>query len=49
MDMILSRNKTSHTYDEETASEIMNKILDEYVGPLNEFEHKMLSLKKENQ
>ncbi|MFC5284539.1 nucleotidyltransferase substrate binding protein [Pedobacter alpinus] len=30
MDMIGSRNKTSHTYNEETAEEIYLKILNEY-------------------
>lgn len=30
MGMIESRNKTSHTYNEETANEIFTKIMDEY-------------------
>ena len=30
MDMISSRNKTSHTYNEEIANEIYDKILNEY-------------------
>ena len=30
MEMIKSRNKTSHTYNEETAQEIYLKILNEY-------------------
>lgn len=30
MEMIKSRNKTSHTYNEETADEIFSKILNEY-------------------
>lgn len=30
MDMILSRNKTTHTYNEETANEIFGKIINEY-------------------
>jgi len=30
MEMIKSRNKTSHTYNEETANEIFTKIMDEY-------------------
>ena len=34
MDMIKNRNRSSHTYNEETANEIANAILDEYV---NEF------------
>lgn len=30
MDMIQSRNKTSHTYDEDTANEIFGKIINDY-------------------
>lgn len=30
MDMIQSRNKTSHTYNEETANEIFSKIINDY-------------------
>ncbi len=30
MEMIASHNKTSHTYNEETANEIFTKIIDEY-------------------
>ncbi|HIP47689.1 MAG TPA: nucleotidyltransferase [Lutibacter sp.] len=30
MEMIKSRNKTSHTYNEETANEIFTKIMDQY-------------------
>lgn len=30
MDMIQSRNKTSHTYNEETANEIFRKIINDY-------------------
>lgn len=30
MEMIVSRNKTSHTYNEDTANEIFTKIMDEY-------------------
>ena len=30
MDMIQSRNKTSHTYHEEIANEIFNKIINDY-------------------
>lgn len=38
MDMISSRNKTSHTYNEETANEIYRKILDEYFPAFLDFE-----------
>jgi nucleotidyltransferase substrate binding protein (TIGR01987 family) len=37
MDMISSRNKTSHTYNEETANEIYMKILNEYYPAFTEF------------
>ena len=41
MDMIASRNKTSHTYNEETANEIYSKILDDYVAAFREFKENM--------
>ena len=41
MDMITSRNKTSHTYNEETANEIFDKILKEYYPAFIEFKHTM--------
>jgi nucleotidyltransferase substrate binding protein (TIGR01987 family) len=41
MDMIKSRNKTSHTYNEETANEIYHKILDEYYPVFSNFEEVM--------
>ncbi|NEW85400.1 MAG: nucleotidyltransferase [Mariniphaga sp.] len=37
MDMIGSRNKTSHTYNEATANEIYSKILNEYYPAFLEF------------
>lgn len=37
MDMLLSRNKTSHTYNDETANEIYHKILKEYFPELIKF------------
>ena len=37
MDMISSRNKTSHTYNEETANEIYTKILNDYYPAFLEF------------
>ena len=37
MDMIGSRNKTSHTYNEETADEIYSKILNEYYPAFLDF------------
>ncbi len=37
MDMISSRNKTSHTYNEETANEIYGKILRAYFPAFEKF------------
>ncbi len=42
MDMIASRNKTSHTYNEQTASEIFQKIQFEYYPAFIAFEKVML-------
>ncbi len=41
MDMISSRNKTLHTYNEETAEEIFSKILEEYYPAFIAFKDKM--------
>lgn len=41
MDMISSRNKTSHTYNEETAEEIFSKILEDYYPAFVAFKNKM--------
>jgi nucleotidyltransferase substrate binding protein (TIGR01987 family) len=41
MDMIKSRNKTSHTYNEETAEEIYQKIITEYFPVFMDFKNKM--------
>lgn len=41
MDMIGSRNKTSHTYNEDTAEEIYTKILREYYPVFLDFLQKM--------
>ena len=49
MDMITSRNKTSHTYNEETANEIYDKILKEYYPAFIEFKDTMEEKKSENQ
>ena len=44
MEMIKSRNQTSHTYNEETAKEIVDKITSVYVLLFNEFRTGMESL-----
>jgi nucleotidyltransferase substrate binding protein (TIGR01987 family) len=49
MDMIESRNKTSHTYNEETAREIFSKILNEYYPVFLEFRSVMEEKRSENQ
>lgn len=41
MDMISSRNLTSHTYNEDTVNEIYNKILDSYFPAFLEFKDNM--------
>jgi nucleotidyltransferase substrate binding protein (TIGR01987 family) len=41
MDMIQSRNKTSHTYNEETANEIFSKIINEYFPLFLDFRNVM--------
>ncbi|MCH8568978.1 MAG: nucleotidyltransferase substrate binding protein [Balneolales bacterium] len=46
MDMISSRNKTSHTYNEETATEIYSKIIDDYYSAFLEFKKKYGRKKK---
>ncbi|MCH7414880.1 nucleotidyltransferase substrate binding protein [Belliella sp. R4-6] len=48
MDMIGSRNKTSHTYNNKTAEEIYFKILNEYHEAFIDFERNMESKKNGN-
>ncbi len=44
MNMLESRNKTSHTYNEETAEEIANAILTLYYNLFKSLENKLKSL-----
>ena len=44
MEMIVSRNKSTHTYNEETAAEIARKVLTVYVGLFQELRNKMQEL-----
>lgn len=37
MDLIKSRNETSHTYNEETANEIFHKIIEDYFSSFEKF------------
>jgi len=46
MDMIVSRNKTSHTYDEKTAKEIVDNILNNYASLFNNFSDKMIEIRE---
>ena len=48
MDMIKSRNETSHTYNEETADEIFSKIIDAYYPAFDEFTKVMQKLQQGN-
>ncbi|MEC4048389.1 nucleotidyltransferase substrate binding protein [Flavobacterium sp. SUN046] len=41
MDMIQSRNKTSHTYNEEIANEIFSKIINDYFSLFLNFRNNM--------
>lgn len=49
MDMIKSRNKTSHTYNEATANEIFLKIMYEYTNAFSDFRVKMEGLRSGKQ
>lgn len=44
MDMIKSRNLTSHTYDEQTVNEIVDLILGSYIVQFEKLEQKFLEL-----
>ena len=49
MDMLTSRNKTSHTYNEETAEEIYQKIINDYHLAFVEFKQKMEEKRNDEQ
>ena len=44
MDMIKSRNKTSHIYNKETADDIFMKIVNHYHQEFNQFKNRMEAL-----
>lgn len=44
MEMIKSRNQTSHTYNEETANEITAAIMDRYQAEFEKFQERFASL-----
>ncbi len=45
MEMIRSRNKSSHAYNEDTAKEIVRNIIDIYYDLFVDFKNKMIELK----
>ncbi len=45
MEMIKSRNLTSHTYNKNIANDIVNKTITQYLTEFNHFHQKMESLK----
>jgi len=47
MDMIRSRNKTSHTYNEETASDIINAVVNDYFIEFDLLHQKLSDLKSD--
>ena len=47
MNMINSRNKTSHTYDEATAKEIVAEIIDDYYSEFERLLNKLNELSEE--
>ena len=49
MDMIKNRNKTSYTYNEETAEEIIKAILTTYHTEFKKLQHKLNELKLKEQ
>ena len=44
MEMILSRNETSHTYNKNVAANIVQKILNQYAPAFLEFQKRMKDL-----
>jgi nucleotidyltransferase substrate binding protein (TIGR01987 family) len=49
MEMIRSRNESSHTYNEKTAAEISNKIIKLYFPLFQSFEEKMEAIRSSKQ
>lgn len=48
MEMIQSRNRTSHTYNEETADQIADAILSRYMSAFEKFDRQFADLEKED-
>ncbi len=49
MEMIQSRNRTSHTYDDDTAQEILVYIVEKYIKAFTLFESKMIEIREKEQ
>lgn len=49
MEMILSRNATSHTYNEETANDIFSNIITNYYPLMKDFETKIEAIRSGEQ
>lgn len=49
LDMLVSRNKTSHTYNEATADEIFHLIMNDYHGAFEAFKTRMEDLRSGSQ
>lgn len=49
MDMIRSRNRTTHTYDEATVLEIVDAVTEKYFAAFNALQVKLNKLKEEEQ
>jgi nucleotidyltransferase substrate binding protein (TIGR01987 family) len=47
MEMLKSRNETSHTYDEATAHKIFTNILTKYTTAFRDFQQKMAQIKSD--
>ena len=48
MDMLQSRNKTSHTYNQETAQEICTAVTEDYFPAFRQFMEKMAIIESES-
>jgi nucleotidyltransferase substrate binding protein (TIGR01987 family) len=49
MEMLKSRNLTSHTYNEDTAEEIVSAIIDSYYGLFKNLESKLENIRSGDQ
>jgi hypothetical protein len=47
MKMIETRNLTSHTYDKQTAEDVIIQITQEYINQFNDFEQIMIKIQND--